>query len=225
MTTTTYAADRTALLIIVPYNDFMSEGGSSTRLSRKQPKRSASTTTCASWFLRSERRVYKSSSCPSPLARRRLRWVEAREPNPSCVESGPGVRRRNLGRRVPSGIRPPRWRRRRARALGAKRLRQYRSRRPTHAAGDREDLLVGRIDSLAGICGRGESHPQGGSHPATARTRPATCLSVTSPGIAETASRRATSPSRSRSRATTAICALRSTNASTIPRPRPRLRQ
>src|SRR6266850_4356598 len=63
MTTTTYAADRTALLIIVPYNDFMSEGGSSTRLSRKQPKRSASTTTCASWFLRSERRVYKSSSC------------------------------------------------------------------------------------------------------------------------------------------------------------------
>ena len=27
MTTTTYAADRTALLIIDPYNDFMSEGG------------------------------------------------------------------------------------------------------------------------------------------------------------------------------------------------------
>jgi len=35
---------------------------------------------------------------------------------------------------------------------------------------------------------------------------------VTSPRIAETPSRRATSPSRSRSRATTAICALRSTN-------------
>src|SRR5882724_12338245 len=170
MTTTTYAADRTALLIIVPYNDFMSEGGSSTRLSRKQPKRSASTATCASWFLRSERRVYKSSSCRITAGEKRLRWVEAREPNPSCVESGPGVRRRNLGRRVPSGIRPPRWRRRRARALGAKRLRQYRSRRPTHAAGDREDLLVGRIDSSAGICGRGESHPQGGSHPDTART-------------------------------------------------------
>ncbi len=27
MTTTTYAADRTALLIVDPYNDFMSEGG------------------------------------------------------------------------------------------------------------------------------------------------------------------------------------------------------
>lgn len=27
MTTTTYAADRTALLIVNPYNDFMSEGG------------------------------------------------------------------------------------------------------------------------------------------------------------------------------------------------------
>ena len=27
MPTTTYAADRTALLIIDPYNDFMSEGG------------------------------------------------------------------------------------------------------------------------------------------------------------------------------------------------------
>jgi nicotinamidase-related amidase len=27
MTTTTYVADRTALLIVDPYNDFMSEGG------------------------------------------------------------------------------------------------------------------------------------------------------------------------------------------------------
>jgi hypothetical protein len=27
MTTTTYAADRTALLVVGPYNDFMSEGG------------------------------------------------------------------------------------------------------------------------------------------------------------------------------------------------------
>jgi nicotinamidase-related amidase len=27
MSTTTYAADRTALLIVDPYNDFMSEGG------------------------------------------------------------------------------------------------------------------------------------------------------------------------------------------------------
>jgi len=27
MTTTTYVADRTALLIVYPYNDFMSEGG------------------------------------------------------------------------------------------------------------------------------------------------------------------------------------------------------
>ncbi len=27
MTTTTYAPDRTALLIVDPYNDFMSEGG------------------------------------------------------------------------------------------------------------------------------------------------------------------------------------------------------
>jgi hypothetical protein len=27
MTTNTFAADHTALLIVVPYNDFMSEGG------------------------------------------------------------------------------------------------------------------------------------------------------------------------------------------------------
>ena len=48
MTTTTYAADRTALLIVDPYNDFMSEAASSTRLPGRRLKQSASTTTCAS---------------------------------------------------------------------------------------------------------------------------------------------------------------------------------
>jgi len=50
MATTTYTADRTALLIVDPYNDFMSEGGSSTRRRGRRPKRSAFTTTCASWI-------------------------------------------------------------------------------------------------------------------------------------------------------------------------------
>ena len=48
MITTTYTADRTALLIVDPYNDFMSERGSSTRRRGRRPKRSVSTTTCAS---------------------------------------------------------------------------------------------------------------------------------------------------------------------------------
>ena len=48
MTTTTYAADRTALLIVDPYNDFMSAGGKFFEATRGRPTRSASTTTCAS---------------------------------------------------------------------------------------------------------------------------------------------------------------------------------
>ena len=35
MTTTTYASDRTALLIVDPYNDFMSEGGKFYQATRK----------------------------------------------------------------------------------------------------------------------------------------------------------------------------------------------
>jgi nicotinamidase-related amidase len=63
MTTTTYAADSTALLIVDPYNDFMSEGGKLYEATKETPKRSGSTTTCASWFRRSERRISRSSSC------------------------------------------------------------------------------------------------------------------------------------------------------------------
>jgi nicotinamidase-related amidase len=48
MTTTTYAADSTALLIVDPYNDFMSEGGKLYEATKETPKRSGSTTTCAS---------------------------------------------------------------------------------------------------------------------------------------------------------------------------------
>jgi len=35
MTTTTYASDRTALLIVDPYNEFMSEGGKFYEATRK----------------------------------------------------------------------------------------------------------------------------------------------------------------------------------------------
>jgi nicotinamidase-related amidase len=48
MTTITYAADRTALLIIDPYNDFMSEGGKLYERTRETAEAVASTTTCAS---------------------------------------------------------------------------------------------------------------------------------------------------------------------------------
>jgi hypothetical protein len=48
MTSPTYTADRTALLIVDPYNDFMSEGGKFYEATRERPKRSAFTTTCAS---------------------------------------------------------------------------------------------------------------------------------------------------------------------------------
>jgi hypothetical protein len=56
--------------------------------------------------------------------------------NPTQVpgEPKPRLRRRKLGRRIPSRIRPARWRRRRARALGAERLRQYRLRRNEKAS-------------------------------------------------------------------------------------------
>jgi len=57
MTTTTYAEGRTALLIVDPYNDFMSEGGKFLRgPPRRRPRRSAFTTICASIFTESDPR-------------------------------------------------------------------------------------------------------------------------------------------------------------------------
>ena len=47
MTTTTYMADRTALLIVDPYNDFMSEGGKFYEATRKAAEAAGSTTPCA----------------------------------------------------------------------------------------------------------------------------------------------------------------------------------
>ena len=41
MTTNTYAADRTALLIVDPYNDFMSEGGKFMTVERSRSLESA----------------------------------------------------------------------------------------------------------------------------------------------------------------------------------------
>ena len=48
MTTTTYAADSTALLIVDPYNVFMSEGGKLYEATKETAQAVGSTTTCAS---------------------------------------------------------------------------------------------------------------------------------------------------------------------------------
>lgn len=48
MTTTTYDANRTALLIVDPYNDFMSEGGKLYEATKATAAAVGFTTTCAS---------------------------------------------------------------------------------------------------------------------------------------------------------------------------------
>ncbi len=48
MATSTYAAGGTALLIVDPYNDFISKGGKFYEATRVAPKRSPSMTTCVS---------------------------------------------------------------------------------------------------------------------------------------------------------------------------------
>ena len=48
MTTTNYTAHDTALLIVDPYNDFMSKGGKLYERTKKQLRQSAFMTICAS---------------------------------------------------------------------------------------------------------------------------------------------------------------------------------
>jgi nicotinamidase-related amidase len=63
MTTNTYAADRTALLIVDPYNDFMSEGGKLFEATRETAEAVGFYDNMRRLVLRSGRRVSRSSSC------------------------------------------------------------------------------------------------------------------------------------------------------------------
>ena len=104
---TAYVADRTAQLIVDPYNDFMSEGGK-----LYAPTKETAEAVGMYENLRKlipairAAHIQGRHRAASPLARRRLQWVEAYQPIPSADEPGPALCRRHMGRRIPAFTTP-----------------------------------------------------------------------------------------------------------------------